>query len=370
MQKLLLGGIVAALALATPAAALAQETFLLEAAGSAAAPINDTYRDQYSAGAIGDLGLYHSLAPVVLIGIRGNGGFLGENSDTGTRGDTKLGSANGALRLRPLARRSDPRRSTGLWLEGAGGAGIMQSELRPMLSPGLGYTFDTGSGVGIGPAARYIHVFDPPGFGGEDAQIGTLGVEVMFFDNRGRGESPSTHEFQPSVPESTPMVPAARVEGDADGDGILDSRDQCPNQPETYNGINDHDGCPDTALEFINDRLVVDERIFFDFDQATLRPSGQEKLRELAALYGRSGYDWKTLRVQGHADERGPAAYNVELSARRAETVKRFLSSEGLPDGMIDVEAYGESRPAIPGAKTEAEHQVNRRVEFVIEHKK
>jgi peptidoglycan-associated lipoprotein len=68
----------------------------------------------------------------------------------------------------------------------------------------------------------------------------------------------------------------------------------------------------------------------------------------------------------GHADVRGPMPYNEQLSQRRAESVRQYLSSKGMPAEIIDTEAYGETAPVIPDASTEREHQLNRRVEFWI----
>jgi OOP family OmpA-OmpF porin len=354
--------------LSTPALARAQETWLLNAAGSVAAPINDPYNDDFGAGATGEVGVYHSLGHIVQLGGRFSAGGL-EDGDTTTQnpdpGNLGIGWVGPAVRVRPLARASDPDRATGLWIEGAGGPGIVEDEVRPVLSPAVGYVIPAGD-IGVGPIARYVHAVEPAGnFGGEDARIGTLGIEVVFFDNRPRLEQPRPEEYVPGPP----MMPAARIDPDADRDGIPVGRDQCPSQPETVNGINDHDGCPDNDLAFIDDRLVIDERVFFDYDRADIRPEGRELLRQVASLYGRTGYDWQKLRVQGHADARGPQSYNVGLSMRRAEAVERELESLGVPESRLDLEAYGEAKPAIPNAATEREHQQNRRVEFVIVRK-
>ena len=342
--------------------AAAEETWMLNAAGSAAAPIDETHDRNFGAGAIGELGVYRSFAPALSLGMRVSGGGLTEDdSRATTHGDMSLGAIGPALRLRPFARGSDPRRSTGLWLEGTAGPGIADGDVEPIASPGLGYMIDAGD-FGIGPAARYIHVFKSgDGFEGADGSIGTLGVEVSLFD-KGTYKREERREFQPEPP----MVPAARVDPDADRDGIPVGRDQCPSQPETVNGINDHDGCPDTTQEFLGDRLVIDERIFFDYDESALRPEGESELEKIASLYKRTGFDWSMLRVQGHADSRGSEPYNEELSERRAQAVKDKLLSLGIPETMLDTEAYGETRPEIPAAKTEAEHQQNRRVEFLI----
>ena len=373
----ILGAITTLSLLAAPAVAHADEIWLLNAAGSAAAPLNDPYSDQFSLGAIGEIGVYHSLNHWAQLGGRFSaGGIDGEDPEAegdGTfgpqPGNFGIGALSLAARFRPLAHPRDMQRGTGLWLEGAAGPGIVEDSVQPVVSPGAGYIFSLGE-IGAGPMARYIRAFETGArFEGEDAELVTLGVELVFFD-KAPGREPPTEQFEPGVEPEQPLVPAARLtardDADRDRDGILEGRDQCPSQPETINGINDHDGCPDDKLEFIGDRLVLDENVFFEYDQASLRPGGKEKLDDIVAAHHKLGFEWQSLKVQGHADSRGPEPYNADLSRRRAEAVKRYLVSQGLQAAMLDVEAYGESEPKVPAADTEAEHQQNRRVEFVI----
>jgi outer membrane protein OmpA-like peptidoglycan-associated protein len=357
-----------------PTAAGAQERWLLNGAGSFAGPISSPYTADFASGVVGDLGAYRSLTPTWLVGARVSAGMLSHDDTVEEtiedHGDYGLGVLAGAVRFRPLGRRGDPRRGSGLWLEAAGGPGLAEGDVRAVLSPGLGYVFDVGAGFGVGPVGRYIHVFEgSTRFAGEDAQMLTAGLELMFLDARkpsaGEPEEPKGREFQPPPP---PLQPAARVEPatDSDRDGLMDANDKCPNQPETQNGINDHDGCPDKDLEFIDDRLVLDERVLFPYDSFTLEPAGEQKLDVIADLYKRTGGEWKKLEIKGYADARGPQQYNYDLSRRRAKAVKRYLSSLDVPDEMLDIEAYGELDPTVPAAETEAEHSKNRRVEFVI----
>jgi outer membrane protein OmpA-like peptidoglycan-associated protein len=359
-----------------PAAAGAEERWLLNGAGSFAGPISSPYTADFASGAVGDLGAYRSLTPNLLLGARVSAGVLSHDDTVeGTiadQGDYGLGMLSAAVRFRPLGKRGDPQRGTGLWLEAAGGPGIAEGDVRPMISPGLGYVFDLG-GFGVGPLGRYVHVFESDTrFGGEDAQMLTAGLELMFLDARkpraGELEEPKGREFVPPPPPSPPLQPAARVEPatDSDRDGLIDANDKCPNQPETMNGINDHDGCPDKELAFIDDRLVLDERVLFPYDSFTLEAAGEERLKTIADLYKRTGGEWKKLEIKGYADARGSQDYNYDLSRRRAKAVKRYLTSLDVPDEVLDIEAYGELDPAVPAAETEAEHRQNRRVEFVI----
>jgi OOP family OmpA-OmpF porin len=333
--------------------ARAEERFFGAAEAGFMAPLNDPYGDTYGFGAHGGLAVFRSLLPQLALGMRASYGVLTEEEEA-QAGGYNFGALSAALRLRPLAAADDRGRSNGLWVEGAAGGALVEGEKRFIVSPGLGYSLQAG-GVGVGPFARYIQVVEEDF---EDARLGVIGVEVTLF-----GSSRPDRRAEPP-----PTVPVAST--DRDGDGIVDAGDGCPEQPETMNGVNDHDGCPDQLLiVFANDRLVIDEDVFFDYDKAELRPNGQGLLREIAAEYQKAGGGWAKLTIQGHADRRGPEEYNEQLSRERAQAVKQYLVSQGVPAETLDVEAYGERRPAVPGADTPAEFQKNRRVEFVIQRR-
>jgi peptidoglycan-associated lipoprotein len=101
-------------------------------------------------------------------------------------------------------------------------------------------------------------------------------------------------------------------------------------------------------------------RVSFAFDSAQLDPAATEALRESA----RCLVDRKATRllVEGHADERGTAAYNVALGARRAEAVKRYLADLGVT-ARIETVSFGEELPAAAGADESAWRE-NRRAEL------
>ncbi len=103
--------------------------------------------------------------------------------------------------------------------------------------------------------------------------------------------------------------------------------------------------------------------IFFSFDKVTLRPdqlpvldSDIEILKQNPALF---------ISIGGNADERGPAAYNQRLSARRAEAVKLYLINHGIAAERIVTYAYGEQYPVRKG-HNEAAWQYNRRADIML----
>jgi peptidoglycan-associated lipoprotein len=100
--------------------------------------------------------------------------------------------------------------------------------------------------------------------------------------------------------------------------------------------------------------------IYFDFDSYELRPDDAEIVarhgRQLAENSGLS------IRLEGHADERGSREYNIGLGERRAQTVRRVMMIQGASASQIATVSFGEERPAAFGSNEDAWSQ-NRRVE-------
>jgi outer membrane protein OmpA-like peptidoglycan-associated protein len=101
--------------------------------------------------------------------------------------------------------------------------------------------------------------------------------------------------------------------------------------------------------------------VFFDWDKSDLTPQATAILDNAASAYQSCGQ--AQVMLAGHADRSGPADYNVGLSQRRAANVRSYLTSRGIPDGVITQEAFGESRPLVETADGVREPQ-NRRVEI------
>lgn len=104
--------------------------------------------------------------------------------------------------------------------------------------------------------------------------------------------------------------------------------------------------------------------VFFDFDQATITPEGQQVIQRAVENYRRGG----TPRIvaTGHADRVGTPDYNMTLSERRAAAVREALARAGVPSNEIGTQARGETQPLVPTADGEREPQ-NRRVEIAIQ---
>ena len=152
---------------------------------------------------------------------------------------------------------------------------------------------------------------------------------------------------------------------DNDQDGIADQDDSCPNDAEIINGVEDKDGCPDEGLiTFVDDRVVLEERVLFDFNRSRVKHSARPVLQAIVELW-RQHPEWNQLRVEGHADVRGDPEWNQELSEMRAQRVRNFLVSLGIPGGTIEAVGFGASKPR-DNRDTGDAHQRNRRVEFVV----
>ena len=102
---------------------------------------------------------------------------------------------------------------------------------------------------------------------------------------------------------------------------------------------------------------------FFDFDKAVLKPEGRAKLDDLAEKL--QGVDLETIVAVGHTDSIGKASYNQRLSVRRAEAVKKYLVSKGIPADRIYTEGKGETQPVATNKTAEGRAQ-NRRVEIEV----
>ena len=116
--------------------------------------------------------------------------------------------------------------------------------------------------------------------------------------------------------------------------------------------------------EFLDDDLAGGELaniVYFDFDSYELRPDDAD----IAARHGIQLADnpgW-SVRLEGHADERGSREYNIGLGERRAQAVRRVLLLQGAQPSQISTVSFGEERPVALGSDEEAWSQ-NRRVEF------
>lgn len=110
-------------------------------------------------------------------------------------------------------------------------------------------------------------------------------------------------------------------------------------------------------------RTTLTTAINFDFDKSDLRDDARAALdAKIPILLANSGV---SIRIGGHADERGSSEYNLALGQRRAAAAKRYLVERGVAEGRIETTSFGEERPMCTASEEGCWAQ-NRRDEFEI----
>ncbi len=189
--------------------------------------------------------------------------------------------------------------------------------------------------------------------------------------------------------DQCPQTPAGAAvdekgcELDSDGDGVTDSHDQCPDSRigasvDDVGCILDSDGdgvlnaadlCPNTSPGVEVDMTgceraqpILLRGVNFHYDTADLTQDAMSVLDGVARTL--LSYPQIRLEVAGHTDSSGDDAYNLDLSQRRAEAVRSYLTSKGVNVDMLGAHGYGEERP-IEANETAAGRAENRRVELI-----
>jgi peptidoglycan-associated lipoprotein len=106
------------------------------------------------------------------------------------------------------------------------------------------------------------------------------------------------------------------------------------------------------------------QRIYFDYDKAELTSGARHSIEENAECIQKRGFG--SVRIEGHADERGSTEYNLALGQRRADSVKKYMINLGVSASVLRTISYGEEKPAERGTG-EASYAKNRRAEVVAE---
>ncbi|MBI3511206.1 MAG: OmpA family protein [Bacteroidetes bacterium] len=132
------------------------------------------------------------------------------------------------------------------------------------------------------------------------------------------------------------------------------------------NGLQKMD-IPDVAVTLTKEQQEVVKKAFdnleFETAKAIIRPGSLPDLDTLAQLLKKHS-EW-SLKISGHTDNEGTPADNLKLSQRRAEAVKNYLVSKGVPANHLKTEWFGQTRPIASNATPEG-RQKNRRVEMLI----
>ena len=165
-------------------------------------------------------------------------------------------------------------------------------------------------------------------------------------------------------PQVAGVAPDGCPPPDKDGDGILDPNDQCIDVPETKNGYKDKDGCADEVPKAVAKFAGVIKGIYFDVDKDTIKPNSKTTLD--AAVKVLKEFDDVHVEISGHTDSDGNREHNVDLSRRRADSVKKYLVDKGIAEGRLSTRGAG---PDEPIAKNDSKKNkaLNRRIEFKLQ---
>jgi OOP family OmpA-OmpF porin len=110
-------------------------------------------------------------------------------------------------------------------------------------------------------------------------------------------------------------------------------------------------------------KVVLNADTFFDFDKSNLKPEGRQVLDQVAQQA--TSINLETVIATGYTDSIGSVAYNLKLSQRRADSVKNYLISKGVPADRIYAEGKGKTN-FVATNKTREGRAKNRRVEIEI----
>ena len=165
---------------------------------------------------------------------------------------------------------------------------------------------------------------------------------------------------QPPVARPAPPPPA-------DSTGAGAGRPPAPPEPVAENPIPPEptiteDPLTSRDIDEINKNSPF-QPVFFALDSAEIDSAGQQALNANVEVLKKYA-EW-VITIEGHADERGTAEYNLALGERRAMAARTYLVSMGIPANRLNVVSYGKEFPFDP-AHNEAAWSKNRRAQFVV----
>ena len=230
-----------------------------------------------------------------------------------------------------------------------------------ILDPGFGIKHYLSKNLALRGDARYILDFT-----GNDLHHNLLYNAGLTFEFGLDAEEPAApapvetaepfkvkEEICPGGPES--CVEKDWCKKDSDGDGVPDCIDKCPDTPK---GIKvDANGCPPAAEQ----GAIIFRNILFDFNKSNVKPDSYAVLDEVVEYLATN--QGIMMEIQGHTDDKGTAEYNMKLSYKRADSVRKYIIGKGIAAHRLKVSGFGFSKPVVPNDSDENRTR-NRRVEF------
>ncbi len=188
-----------------------------------------------------------------------------------------------------------------------------------------------------------------------DARVKLQGLK----DNVAVGVSPSgTGSFDFNIKETSPKDYRLSVERE----GYV-----FVNQSVKIEGASDQPKSKTQVVEMRKLKVGVSgvlRNLYFDFAKATFKEESYNELNKLETMMKQNA--GIQVEISGHTDSVGPSAYNKQLSQRRANAVKNFLTSKGIDARRIKAVGYGESKPLASNDDNLEGRELNRRVEFKV----
>jgi outer membrane protein OmpA-like peptidoglycan-associated protein len=127
----------------------------------------------------------------------------------------------------------------------------------------------------------------------------------------------------------------------------------------------------ESSAEFIEVReqkMIKTKNIYFDLDQSSIRLDAAIELNKVIAILMK--YPSLIIEIKSHTDSRAPSDYNMKLTNERAKKVINYIVANGIDSSRVSGRGYGETQllnNCVKGVKcSEAEHELNRRTEFII----
>ncbi len=179
-------------------------------------------------------------------------------------------------------------------------------------------------------------------------------------------DCPKYYTLRDKYPEDQWELIAKLSKKDSDKDRINDYLDQCPDDPEDYEGFADSDGCPDRGIAAIsNGEIQTFMPVYFDFNSSKLKYDATQALDQVIAIINQTPWIKRVL-VGGHADQRGTEGANEKISMKRSQDVVNYMQTHGTrSDVLLTPVGYGARKPISTGT-SEEDYARNRRVVFTI----
>lgn len=297
----------------------------------------------------------------------------------------------GGLRFEPRTVRPGGR----LFVDANAGVAITGYDRRFGFDAGVGWEFEVNRYVFMGPVIRYSHIYQPDDLfpaNPADASYLSFGLSILLRPSPPPGPRAGSllaisyanmpdRDFD-GVPDDFDQCPDTIEDHDGhqdedgcpdlddDADGLPDSEDRCPRYAETANAYEDEDGCPDELppgrqrIEWEGGEIRLRQRVYFPVNRVVIPPLFFPILTELARFL-QEHPEIRRLRIEGHADDRGPRREGFAMSFRRAQAVERFLVEHGVAQERLEAVGFGDLTP-VDRAHDEVTRSRNRRIEFVV----